>query len=169
MAITISLSAESVLLASRGRVRCGGDNTVSIGGGYRSSRRPSRRRASALQPRRSGPAEARNSICVSGSRVEDREFGGAFLVVERAASWDPKQTAIIVCDMWDFHYCLNAVRRAKEMAPRMDHVLRAARDRGVLIIHAPSSCMEAYKDHLARNCALETPRSKDLSRDIGQW
>ena len=32
-------------------------------------------------------------------------------------SWNPKQTAIIVCDMWDAHHCLNAVRRVEEMAP----------------------------------------------------
>src|SRR5262245_45425489 len=74
-------------------------------------------------------------------RLRDREPGGEYTVRDRVESWDPKQTAIIVCDMWDAHHCLNAVRRAEEMAPRMNEVLEKARNRGVFIIHAPSSCM----------------------------
>src|SRR4029077_3017179 len=48
-------------------------------------------------------------------------------------------------------------------------MLRAARARGVLIIHAPSSCMETYKDHPARKRAIDTPRSNSLPPDIGKW
>ena len=32
----------------------------------------------------------------------------------------------------------------------MNRAVKAAHDRGILIIHAPSSCLEAYKDHPAR-------------------
>lgn len=103
------------------------------------------------------------------SRVELKDRPGQFQVIEKAAAWEPGETAFIVCDMWDLHHCLNAVRREKEMAPRMEQVLRAARDRGVLIIHAPSSCMDTYKDHPARKRALEAPKSKNLPTDIGQW
>ncbi|MDR3634598.1 MAG: isochorismatase family protein [Isosphaeraceae bacterium] len=101
------------------------------------------------------------------SRVETGQ--GGYTVVEKAASWEPKETAIIVCDMWDLHHCLNAVRRGEEMAPRMDQVLKAARDRGATIVHAPSSCTETYKDHPARKRALAAPRAKVLPRDIEQW
>jgi nicotinamidase-related amidase/type 1 glutamine amidotransferase len=90
-------------------------------------------------------------------------------VVETPASWDAKRTAAIVCDMWDLHHCLNAVRREADMAPRMDQLLKALRDRGVTIIHAPSSCMDAYKDHPARKRAGATPKSKGLPAGIGQW
>ena len=55
------------------------------------------------------------------------------------------------------------------MAPRMDEVLRNARGRGVLIIHAPSSCMEAYRDDPARKRAQAVPRSKSLPAEIGKW
>lgn len=103
------------------------------------------------------------------SRVETAPASGQYQVVEHAEAWEPAETAIIVCDMWDLHHCLNAVRRAEEMAPRMDQVLKTARDRGVQIIHAPSSCMDAYKDHPARRRALETPRSKTLPAEIGKW
>lgn len=119
---------------------------------------------------RSGAAEADAALKLRlRSRVEPAEKGTPYLVVEKAATWSPKQTAVIVCDMWDLHHCLNAVRRGKEMAPRMDKVLQALRDRGVLVIHAPSSCMEPYKDHPGRKLAQETPKSKHLPKDIGQW
>ncbi|MBX6312422.1 MAG: isochorismatase family protein [Isosphaeraceae bacterium] len=103
------------------------------------------------------------------TRVEAPPESGRYRVVERAAAWDPKRTAIIVCDMWDLHHCLNATRRVGEMAPRMDQVLRKARGLGVLIIHAPSNCMETYKDHPARQRARATPRSQNLPQDIGKW
>jgi nicotinamidase-related amidase len=103
------------------------------------------------------------------SRVEDARQPGTFGVVEKAEAWDPKASAIIVCDMWDLHHCLNAVRRGTEMAPTMDRVLKSARDRGAVIIHAPSDCVATYKDHPARKRAIETPRSKALPPEIGKW
>jgi nicotinamidase-related amidase len=84
-------------------------------------------------------------------------------------AWQPTQTAIIVCDMWDAHHCLNAVRRVEELAPVMNQVLAKARSQGVFIIHAPSSCMEAYRDHPARKRAQAAPPAKNLPRDIDQW
>jgi len=58
--------------------------------------------------------------------------------------WRPAETAIIICDMWDNHYCQNAARRVKAMAPRMNQVIKAARDIGVTIIHSPSGTMDVY-------------------------
>jgi nicotinamidase-related amidase/type 1 glutamine amidotransferase len=103
------------------------------------------------------------------SRVESPQGSQRYREVERPASWRPEQSAIIVCDMWDLHHCLNASRRVAEMAPVMNRVLTQARDRGVLIVHAPSSCMEGYADHPARRRAQEVPRSKSLPPEIGQW
>src|SRR4051794_34917719 len=59
-----------------------------------------------------------------------------YAITTRPAVWESKQTAIIVCDMWDHHHCPTAERRVGELAPRMNAVLDAARKRGVLIIHA---------------------------------
>ncbi len=103
------------------------------------------------------------------SRVDSPGLGGAARVVEKTEEWDPKRTAIIVCDMWDLHHCLNATRRVGELGPKMDDLLKNARARGVVVIHAPSSCMDAYKDHPARLRALAVPRSKHLPAEIGQW
>ncbi len=97
------------------------------------------------------------------------EAGGKVEVVETPATWSARETAIIVCDMWDSHHCKNAVERVGELAPTMDRVLKAARGRGVAIIHAPSGCVEAYKDHPARRHATATPRAKVLPAEIGSW
>ncbi len=58
--------------------------------------------------------------------------------------WNPAETAIIICDMWDDHYCQNSARRVKAMAPRMNRVIRAAREIGVTVINAPSGTMDVY-------------------------
>jgi nicotinamidase-related amidase len=102
-------------------------------------------------------------------RLREEMANGTHVVREKTEQWNPNQTAVIVCDMWDAHHCLNAVRRAEEMAPRMNRVLESARSRGVLIVHAPSSCMESYKDQPARKRAQESPVATNLPKDIGEW
>jgi len=92
--------------------------------------------------------------------------GRAVLVKEQ---WLPSRTAIIVCDMWDLHHCKNAVTREGEMAPRFNEVLEKARAAGVLIIHAPSSCMKAYGGTVARERAKSAPAAPRLPDKIGEW
>src|SRR5438874_2186249 len=58
--------------------------------------------------------------------------------------WPVAETAIIICDMWDDHFCKMAAQRVGVMAPRMNQVLTAARDHGVMIMHAPSDTMNMY-------------------------
>ena len=118
------------------------------------------------------------ALCVSGtaiaedfkftlrSRVDDK---GTYKIVTAEEKWPANKTSIIVCDMWDAHHCLNAVRREEEMVPRMNDFLIKARGAGALIIHAPSSCMEPYKDHPARKRAQSAPKAKNLPKDIDQW
>src|SRR4030095_5539898 len=59
-------------------------------------------------------------------------------------SWEAKKTALIICDMWDDHWCKSAARRVDEMAGPLNEVVKAARARGVYIIHAPSTCTAFY-------------------------
>jgi nicotinamidase-related amidase len=76
---------------------------------------------------------------------------------EKKVSWDPKKTAIIVCDMWDHHWCKSAEARVGELAGPMNEMLKAARARGVFIIHAPSTCTAFYKDTPQRKRAQAAP------------
>ncbi|MDR2437913.1 MAG: cysteine hydrolase [Planctomycetaceae bacterium] len=70
-------------------------------------------------------------------------------------NWKPTETAIIICDMWNQHWCKGATARVGEMAPIMNQVLQTARNKGVTIIHAPSSCMNFYENSPARKRAKE--------------
>ncbi len=94
---------------------------------------------------------------------------GRFHRLAQQRTWEPARTAIIVCDMWDSHHGLNAVRRVGELAPRIDRVLKAAREQGVTIIHAPSGCMEFYRDHPARSRAVDVPQTPKLPAQIDSW
>jgi hypothetical protein len=67
------------------------------------------------------------------------------------------RTAIIVCDMWDRHWSRGAAERVDAMATRMNRVLTAARDKGAIIIHAPSDTLSFYEDALARRRMLALP------------
>ena len=83
---------------------------------------------------------------------------GEMTVMEGSLQWAPDRTAVVVCDMWDKHHCPDATERVGEMAPRMNEVLKAARARGMLIIHCPSDTMEFYKDHPGRKLAQSAPK-----------
>ncbi len=53
--------------------------------------------------------------------------------------WAPEETAILVVDMWRYHGCRPAMLRAHELARPVNRVISAARQRGVFIVHVPSS------------------------------
>ena len=67
------------------------------------------------------------------------------------------QTVIVICDMWDKHWSRGATERVDAMAPRMNRVIKAARARGVQIIHAPSETMECYSGTPARQRVIAAP------------
>src|SRR4029453_7960296 len=61
-----------------------------------------------------------------------------FAVRETTLRWDPHKPAMVICDMWDNHWCAAAAARVSQMAPRVNEAVKAARSRGVFIIHCPS-------------------------------
>src|SRR5262245_17225760 len=78
-------------------------------------------------------------------------------MVETNVTWNPRQTAIIICDMWDDHWCKSAARRVTELAGPMNELIRQARARGVFIIHAPSSVTKYYEGTPQRDRARQAP------------
>jgi nicotinamidase-related amidase len=82
---------------------------------------------------------------------------GSCKTVARVAQWDAKKTALIICDMWDDHWCKSAARRVAEMAGPMNEMVKIARAKGVFIIHAPSSVTDFYKDTPQRTLAKSAP------------
>ena len=99
-------------------------------------------------------------------RVPSESDPDVFHVRERPRQCEAKKTAVIICDMWDLHHCKRAVDRVKEMAPRMNEVIAKLREQGVFVIHAPSGCMDPYKDTPMRKRALAAPKAANLPKDI---
>lgn len=89
------------------------------------------------------------------SRVETGPGSGVWNPQRRPVQWKPESTAIVVCDVWDYHHSVNAVRRLNEMAPRLNQFVARARAQGATIIHSPSDCMASYREHAARLRAIE--------------
>ncbi|MBA4066071.1 MAG: isochorismatase [Isosphaera sp.] len=92
----------------------------------------------------------------------DKEVAAALKV-----ALDPAKTAVVVCDMWDDHWCKAAAARCGDLARAAEPVLKACRDRGMTIVHCPSDCTDFYKDHPARKRMLavkmvDPPKDREL-------
>jgi nicotinamidase-related amidase len=59
--------------------------------------------------------------------------------------------------MWDVHWCKSAARRVEEMAGPLNETLKAARERGIFVIHAPSTTTDFYDGTPQRKRAQEAP------------
>lgn len=75
-------------------------------------------------------------------------------VVEERIEQPGERVGLLLCDVWDSHWCRGARERLEPLLPRMNAAVRAVRDAGGLIVHAPSDTMEFYADHPARARAL---------------
>ena len=93
-------------------------------------------------------------------RSQTAASSGAVQPQERTVQWAPRKTAIIVCDMWDDHWCKSAAARVVELAGPMNQMLKQARQQGVFIIHAPSSVTGFYRDTPQRRRAQNAPFAK---------
>jgi nicotinamidase-related amidase len=80
----------------------------------------------------------------------------------------PSETAILICDLWDKHWCQSASRRTGELAEKLAPLIESARARGVRIIHAPSDTIDFYKDSAARLKILAAPAATPPV-PIGRW
>jgi nicotinamidase-related amidase len=91
------------------------------------------------------------------ARARQEVAPGKVEVVMKDLAWNTAETAIIVCDMWDHHWCLGAERRVGILAPKLNAALETARSNGMLVVHAPSETMDFYKDTIGRKRAREAP------------
>ncbi|MDR0561493.1 MAG: isochorismatase family protein [Spirochaetaceae bacterium] len=78
---------------------------------------------------------------------------------EETVRYEPAETALILVDMWDRHWSEGATRRCSVLAERINETAIHARNRGYLIIHAPSDTMDFYQGNDARKrfLSLEAP------------
>ena len=68
--------------------------------------------------------------------------------------WEPKETAFVIVDMWNVHWCHSATTRVGEIATKMNETLTAARSAGVHIIFAPSDVTSFYTTSAVRKKTL---------------
>ncbi len=104
------------------------------------------------------PAHAEVLTLHARSRAETSKGSSEWRTTESTLQWDAGKTAIVICDMWNQHWCQGATARVAEMAPRMNEVIEAARRRGVFIIHCPSDTMNYYENTPQRKLAEAAPK-----------
>jgi len=102
------------------------------------------------------------------TRVEAFKGSGNWQEVHFEKMQPASRTAILICDMWDKHWCTGASRRVAALAARMEPVVAAGRANGIQIIHAPSEVMDFYKDtpqrqRMAALKKIELPAPRPLS------
>ncbi len=107
-----------------------------------------------------GPAPGEPLVLQARTRVETSPGSGRYHTATKELRFMPAETAVVICDMWDRHWCPASTQRVAEMAPRMNEVVKAARAMGMLIIHCPSDTMEFYRDHPGRKLAQQAPPVK---------
>jgi nicotinamidase-related amidase len=104
-------------------------------------------------------AQSPSTLSLRLHRLTETEPGSErWRPVEVQTNWEARATAVVICDMWDHHWCKGATARVAEMAPRMNQVITELRRRGVLIIHCPSETMEFYRNSPGRKLAQDAPK-----------
>jgi len=93
--------------------------------------------------------------------VKNAEGYNVWKVETTTKSVPAAETALVLCDVWDKHWCRGANERLAGLLPRMNEVVKALRAEGALIGHAPSGTMDFYKDSPARKRVLDAPKAPD--------
>jgi len=74
---------------------------------------------------------------------------------EIATEWSQNETAVIVVDLWDNHWCRSTLEQIRELVPRVEKFLTVVRNSGVLVIHAPTNVHDFYRRYLQRKRVID--------------
>ncbi|MFZ0592208.1 MAG: isochorismatase [Bryobacteraceae bacterium] len=91
------------------------------------------------------------------SRVELFRGSNQWSEVRVDYAFDPAKSALIVCDMWDKHWCSGANARVTALVKKLEPVLETARHKGMIVVHAPSETMSFYANAPQRQRMLSLP------------
>ena len=86
----------------------------------------------------------------------------------------PCETAIVVIDMYDAHWCKTHTKRLSELAHKMNPVLDAARQLGLQVVFSPSDVADFYKNDARRQAVLKMthhakPPAKPFDPPLPPW
>jgi len=98
--------------------------------------------------------------------LRTREASGFPRITKR--QFDPKKTAVVIVDPWNYHWCMTACQRVGAMVPRWNKALACARKLGMQVFWAPSDVVGTYSGYPQRERALaveriDVPKVRDLS------
>ena len=115
-----------------------------------------------------GTSPQKNLTLKLRTRVEPFKGSGDWREVNFEGRFPVNSTAILICDMWDKHWCSGATARVEVLAHKMAPLINQARASGIQIIHAPSEVVGFYSQYPQRIRILgvpvtEPPPSLDLS------
>src|SRR5262249_55726175 len=101
------------------------------------------------------------------SRVETFKGSDEWDEVTIKKDLPAKKTALVICDVWDKHWCDSATKRCDAIAKKANPVVAALRKKGVTIVHCPSDTMDHYKDAPQRKAIQKVakatpPKERDL-------
>lgn len=91
------------------------------------------------------------------SRVELFRGSNEWREIHVKYAFNAAESALIVCDMWDRHWCSGANLRVAALVRRLEPVLETARSKGMIIVHAPSETMSYYANTPQRQRMLTLP------------
>lgn len=67
---------------------------------------------------------------------------------------DPRKTAVIIVDPWNYHWCMTWTEHAGGAVPRMNRVLHGCRKLGMQVLWAPTDVVSMYSGTPQRERAL---------------
>lgn len=73
-----------------------------------------------------------------------RRDPGTGLVISRTETVDPSHVAIVVVDMWNYHWCKTSTERVAALVPRMNRCLEQARKLGMTVFLCPTDVADNY-------------------------
>ena len=120
-----------------------------------------------LTVQKKSPTQVVRKVTKADGTVVD-EVSTVLVPIHQTQTFDPAKSAVVICDMWDDHWCASAAKRCDGLAKTAGPFIEELRKAGFAIVHSPSDCMAYYKDHPARKRALaikatEPPKSLVLA------
>jgi putative membrane-bound dehydrogenase-like protein len=110
-------------------------------------------------PPKSGMSKGELNLLLRSQAMKQNEDGhNVWQPIVLPETWKASETAVLICDMWDKHWSKGANDRVAVLAPRVNTFVKATRENGVTIIHAPSETMDFYAKSAARKRVLAAPK-----------
>ncbi len=91
------------------------------------------------------------------TRIEPFKGSGVWRELNFEEQIPVHSAAIVICDMWNNHWCSGAAARVNVLARKMAPIIDQARAGGIQIIHAPSDVVGFYSRYPQRIRMLQIP------------